>query len=470
LAQNGGVFWKPQYGGFGPRVGFAYDVFGNGKTSIRGGYSIGYERNFGNVTYNAIQNPPNYGTLSLISNVDLPFTMPVYTNNYGPLAGSTGSKPFAQVSQRAINQNMKNAYAETWNFGLEQEVFRGGIASVSYAGSHGVHLYDISNINPGTGGNPNGLGGGGTYLGDTHGSNRLNLGYTNMNYRSDGGYSHYNALILGLKANTIGRTGLSFQANYTWSHSLDNLSSTFTDGTAGGYMLGYIDPFNPSLNYGNSDFDVRQRFNLSAVWELPWGKGSQSAVVRQIVGGWSIGGNFAARTGSPFSIFDSANYNGGSYPQWAGPASVPTSGSSTYAGAGTSNLFNYITLPLDNTGNPVNEGVALGLPTCTGLYHTGCKMTTNGTPYPHRNQFWGPGYRNVDIQFLKNFKVTERFGLQFRTEMYNIFNHHNAYVVGGNLDVEGTNFIQTERGGPTGAAGTSSDERRNIQLGLKLTF
>jgi outer membrane receptor protein involved in Fe transport len=470
LSSNGGYFWQPNSRDFGPRVGFAWDIFGDGTTSLRGGYGLGYERNFGNVTFNAIQNPPNYGVVSLQSLVDVPGNLPVYTNNFGPLAG-TGTKALPAVSQRAINQDMKSAYAETWNLSIERQLSRNSVLSVAYAGSHGIHLYDISNINPGTGGNTNKkLGGGGDYLGDALTSNRLNLSYSNINYRSDGGYSHYNGLIVGFRGNNLANTGLSLNANYTWSHALDNLSSTFTDGTAGGYMLGYIDAFNPQLNYGNADYDVRNRFTLSGVWDTPWGKRASSALVRQVVGGWSIGTVFNARSGSPFSIFDSTNYNGGSYPQWAGPSGVATTGSADLSGK--PNLFNYITLP-SSGGNVVNQGVSLGLPTCAGLDHANCAYTTNGTPYPRRNQFFGPGYWNLDMQFMKNFKLTERFGMQFRTEMYNIFNHHNQYIVGGNLDVAGMNgapYVQTEKGGIYGSAGQPTDERRNIQLGLRLTF
>jgi hypothetical protein len=97
-----------------------------------------------------------------------------------------------------------------------------------------------------------------------------------------------------------------------------------------------------------------------------------------------------------------------------------------------------------------------------------------------RNQYVGPGYWNINMNFFKNFKVTERFGLQFRAEMYNIFNHSNTYVETTNIDAEPyglsnlsgvlTPYIQAEKGGVVGFAGQPNDERRNIQLGLKLTF
>ncbi|HTR23746.1 MAG TPA: carboxypeptidase regulatory-like domain-containing protein [Terriglobales bacterium] len=475
LAKNGGVFWKPSYAGFGPRIGFAWDVFGNGKTSIRGGYSIAYERNFGNVTFNAIQNPPNYGVISLIAGQDIP-SMPVYTDNAGPLAGTGITKLFPAVSQRAINQNMKMAYAETWNLSVERQVTRNSLVSVAYAGSHGIHGYDISNINL--------AGEGGEYLGDARFGNRLNLQYSNMNYRSDNGYSHYNSLGLAWRANNLWSKGVNLSASYTWSHTLDNLSSTFSDtngGTASGlYALGYLDSFNPQLNYGNADYDIRHRFRLDGSWELPWLKTGGNPVSRAVLGGWGVGANFELRSGMPFSIFDGTNFNGQDYPLWIAPTAVSHKG--TVSGSGQGNSFGYITLPtmLDGedglcAGAPEcvqNWGDSLGLPNCTGLYHTGCTYTLSGLPYPRRNQYYGPKYSQLNMNFFKNFKVTERFGLQFRAEMYNLPNHSNAYVQTTNIDVEpyAATSILAEKGGPYGYAGTSADERRNIQLGLRLTF
>ncbi|MBV8514466.1 MAG: TonB-dependent receptor [Acidobacteria bacterium] len=458
LAKNGGYFWAPNLHNFGPRVGFAWDVFGNGKTSLRGGYAISYERNFGNVTYNAIQNPPNYAVVSLISGVDVPGSLPVFTDVAGPLAG-TGTKALPAVSQRAIDQNLQSAYAETFDLSVDRSVGR-GVFSVAYSGSHGIHLYDISNINV--------AGTGSTFLGDARAANRLNYQYSNMNFRSDHGYSHYNALNLKYQINNLRNEGLNVAANYTYSHSLDNLSSTFSDGTASNYGLGYLDAFNPKLNYGNSDFDIRHRLNVAASWDMPWLRHSENHVLRAVVGGWGMGTIFNIRTGLPFTLYDCSNFNGTSCPLWAPGQAVARTGSSVATGG---NLFNYIALP--NVGGvPVNLGDSQGIPICTGLFHTGCSYTADGAAYPDRNQFGGPGYWNIDANFYKTFQLTERFGLQFRAEMYNILNHSNAYVNAGNQDVSSmaTPFVQTEKGGIFGTAGQPTDERRNIQFGLRLTF
>jgi hypothetical protein len=463
LAANGGVFWKPDYKNFGPRVGFAYDVLGDGTTSIRGGYSIGYERNFGNVTFNAIQNPPNYAVIALIAGTDIP-SMPVYTNNAGPVAG-TGTKALPAVSQRAINQNMSTAYAETWNFGIDRRVSKNSMVSAFYSGSHGVHLYDIANVNP--------AGGGSTFLGDARAANRLNFQYGNMNFRSDDGFSHYSALNLKYTATNLLDKGVTATVNYTWSHSLDNLSSTFSEtygGLSGAYYLGYLDAFNPRLDWGNSDYDIRHRVVVSAIWEMPWLKKSGNAVLRSVVGGWAFGSILNIRTGQPFTIFDCTNASSTACPLWIPNAQVPTSGTSVPSADGP-NLFNYITLP-NVKGNVDNQGDSLSLPNCKGLYHVGCTYTTSGLPYPERNQYWGPGFWNVDMNFQKNFRIAEKATVQLRAEMYNIFNHSNQYITGLNLDVSSliSPYIQTEKGGVDGYPGQPNDERRNVQFALRLMF
>ena len=473
LAKNGGVFWKPRYHNFGPRVGFAWDVFGDGKTSLRGGYAISYERNFGNVTFNAIQNPPNYAVISLQSFADVPGALPVFTDTAGPLAGS-GTKPLPAVSQRAINQNLKSAYAETWNLSIDRQVGK-GVFSVAYAGSHGLHLYDISNVNTAEYGS--------VILGDARAANRLNYQYSNMNFRSDNGYSHYDAMNVKYQVNNLANRGLSLTANYTYSHSLDNLSSTFSDGYPSFYHLGYLDAFNPKLDYGNSDYDLRHRLSLAASWEVPYMKNASNAIARNVLGGWALGTILSIRAGSPFTIYDCSNFNGTSCPNYVPGVAVPRTGSATLADTTQpTNLFNYIALPAPIAGNANdiangcsvvhNCAVAQGVPICTGLDHVGCTYTSTGDPYPDRNQFFGPGFWNLDMNFYKNFKLSERFALQFRGEFYNIFNHHNQYITNGNLDISSvsTPFIQTEKGGPTGTAGTATDERRNIQLALRLIF
>ena len=316
-----GGLWYPSWGTLAPRVGFAWDMFGDGSTSLRGGYGISYERNFGNVTFNMIQNPPNYATVQL-SNV------PVTTSNFGPLGEGSGAVPLPPVSPRQVNQNIRTAQTQFWGLSIEHSLGRNVIFAIEYSGAHGVHLYDIKNINE--------LGGAQVYLGeplvttDACGGPcyaRPNGQFTSVNNRGSQGYSHYNGVNLRFQTSSWGKTGLSIVSNYTWSHSLDNLSETFSESSGGSNgigNLGYLNPADPSLDYGSSDFDVRQRYVLSTVWNEPFFSGAKGWV-GQVAGGWSIAPIFSARSGIPFTVSDSTN----SLNATTGPYGIPRYASSS---------------------------------------------------------------------------------------------------------------------------------------------
>ena len=128
------------------------------------------------------------------------------------------------------------------------------------------------------------------------------LAYTAFNTRGNRGQSQYNSLTLGIDARRVAQTGLQVSAKYTISDAKDNLSSTFSD-SAANYNLGYLDAFDPMLDYGNAEFDVRHRFAMSAIWNLPFFVNS-TGVTRTLLGGWQVNWIFAARTGFPFTLWD----------------------------------------------------------------------------------------------------------------------------------------------------------------------
>ena len=474
-----GGLWAQDKNNWAPRVGFAYDVFGNGTMSFRGGYGIGYERNFGNVTFNVIQNPPNYAVLSIVSGTDVPKgTLPIYSNNFGPLAGAgstcggnplvvPGTSCFPQPSLRAVKQNIPTAYIQFWSAAIDYQVMKNSVLSFEYTGSKGTHEYDIANLNDG--------GYGSAFLGDARTANRLNYQYTNINYRGSSGFNSYNGLNIKFQSSNLFNKGLYLNANYTWSHAIDNLSSTFSDGYSGGYGLGYLDAYNANLDKGNSDNDVRNRFVVSGTWNIPWGSNMSEGWERQTFGGWSFSPIIVIRSGYPYSIYDATNVGsvGYTYPRW-----IPNQPVNQHGGIGNSslaavspNLFNWLALPIDaSTGIPVNAGDALAVPTCQYLDHGNCVYSISGLPQGPRNAYSGPSYWNFNFVIAKTFKLTERFNLQFRSEFYNAFNHSNYYIQTGNLDVEdgtGVTSIQASKGLPPAGGAT---ERRNVQFGLKLNF
>ena len=256
-----GGLWKPDYHNFAPRVGFAWDLFGDGKTSLRGGYGIAYERNFGNVTFNVIQNPPaQFNSFFQVADK----SQPLASNNLGPFAGA-GTKALPNPSLRYVRQDIPTAYSQSWNLGLQRQVLRNSLLAVEYTGAHSIHDYSIENLNQ--------LAWGVLYEGAdiTAGDNplqRLNLQYGNMNTRGFGGFSYYDALNTRFTTNNLFHQGLDLTVNYTWSHSIDNLSSSFSE-TPQTENLGLLDPLQPALDKGNADFDARHRIAISGVWAIP---------------------------------------------------------------------------------------------------------------------------------------------------------------------------------------------------------
>ncbi|HUS18177.1 MAG TPA: TonB-dependent receptor [Terriglobales bacterium] len=461
LANNHGGLWASDYNNFAPRVGFAWDIFGDGKTSLRGGYGIAYERNFGNVTFNVLFNPPWYATLA-ISPGDVGGVLPIYTDNQGPLGGVAGvTKTLSGFQVRHVDEAIKTAYMHMWNGAVERQVGANSLVSVSYSGSKGVDLYSIEN--------PNKPGSGVIYGGDVPtttalATGRLNRQYTNLNTRRNNGMSDYHALNVGFRSNNLWNQGLQIQGNYTWAHTIDNLSSTFSD-AGNNYNLGLLDPFNPALDRGNADFDIRHRFVMSAVWEMPYFKNSNNLFLKHGFGGWTFAPVFTAQTGNHFTIFDCNNGN-------QTCARIVPNGTFTSEDVHVGdNLQTYIKLPPATQFGSSLLAPFFGWPVSDfGLCNTPGAGRTAPCPWPdnmtRRNAFVTPGTWNIDLGIYKTFKVTESFGVQFRGELFNALNHSNLFVQTGSAD----NFTGVDATHPDGAILANRAGNRNIQLAVKLIF
>ena len=474
-------FWKSRWGTFAPRVGFAYDVFGNGRDSVRGGYGISYERNFGNITYNASFNPPASAVPSVAcAPEDASCAATVTNEDLGPLGQSIGAQYLPPVELRHLDQNIEVAQTQFWSLAIEHQIARGALVEIAYVGAKGDHLYDLANVNE--------QGAGQVYLGDpvvqsnANCSNsgitnfttgiaecltRPNAQYTNINMRGSAAGSFYSGLNLRLQMQNLHNTGLSLAGNYTWSHALDELSSTFGDSLQGGsgYIgsLGYTSLADPKLDWGSADYDIRQRLTIAPIWQTPWFKqGSQ--IERQALGGWALSGIYTVRGGVPFSVFD--------YSEDGTDYTVPRLEPATpfYSEAVSKkpqvlgpNEFNGLNIPLPKDFVPLSS--TLGI--------------SDFGPFPsdmmRRNSLRGPGAWNVDASLHKTFPLTERVAMEFSADGIDVLNHHNFYVNTSTLDYSGVTttplYVQELRGGlGTLATGGNHDERRFGQFALKVQF
>jgi outer membrane receptor protein involved in Fe transport len=433
-----GGLWKSDWNNFAPRVGFAWDITGDGKTSLRGGYGIGYERNFGNVTYNVLFNPPEYLVTQVDGGVDVP-VLPIYADNQGPFGGIAGiTKPIPAGSLRHVDQNIETAYNHFYSLSLQRELFANTVGSVEYTGSTGRKLYDLAD--------PNKRGAKLVYTGEGTATDRPLNQYGAFNSRANRGESRYNGVTFSIDSRRLGNTGLQVLARYTYAHAKDNLSSTFSD-SLNNFNLGYLDAFDPKLDYGNADYDVRHRFIFSGIWELPFFNNSEGAV-RTLLGGWQFNWILSARSGFAFSVFDCTNAQFAVCMRAENPTGMDMNATD---GPATDNPNEFSLLDL----TPI-----LG---AAGSYVNPITGNSEFGPWPadmtKKGDWRGPGQWNVDFGLSKRFRFGDHYALQVRVEAYNLFNHANMFA---NTDVADVSSITEITG--------YKDGNRRIQLGAKFEF
>ena len=233
-------------------------------------------------------------------------------------------------------------------------------------------------------------------------------------------------------------------ANYTWGHTFDNLSSTFSE-LANNFNLGLLDPFNPKLDYGSADFDIRHRMVISAIWEVPFAKNT-TGIVNRVANGWTIAPIITVRSGNPFTMWD-CGLAFFEVCQRMNVTGAPARSAERGAPTGQPGEFEHIdfsSVIAPTFANPITGNGEFG------------PFPSNMVP---RNFFRSPGAWTVDLGIYKTTKITERWSIQLRGELFNMFNHANDVVVGGDADVSS---FSTSKVKPDG--------RRNVQFTLKLIF
>ena len=532
VGKNIGSLYKKDPWNFAPRVGVAWDVTGNGTTVIRAGASIVYDL-LSMSTFLSQQNTQNTVTLGAnvvptgaaiqVGGVSTPgignivasgITLgpsqltwngsskggaTIYPSNLVQQVACGDGLTFGAVTDAgpcdifAMSRNYKTPFVTTWTLGM-QHAFSGKLSlDVAYVGNHGSKLTGIQDINQAA-------------LGSSPNNQVTRPFYAKypylefINYYSNIYRSNYN----GLQATFTGRNyhGLDIIAGYTYAHALDNQSYNWNQ---------YLpkNSFNPSGEYGASDFDIRHRFTLSATYSFPniktWG---------QLLEGWQVNTILTLQSGQPWQSYDSSNdfsgtgefadrwdffgntadfQSGGSHslPLCTGPGAggctitSPGGGTAPLSATQSTALWNGCLAHTNaNTLVSLNSAITGG----TG----GCYASLNGKSFllppaigtfgnSGRNIFRDTGFHNLDLSVSKNWKFRERYGVQFRAEMFNITNHPNFANPWGGTSGFGAGATADPSVGPFGCGCATPDVAavnpvvgsggaRAIQFGLKFTF
>jgi len=506
----------------GPRIGFAYDPFGDGKWAIRGGYGIFFEHMNGNeANAEALQ----FSASPLAVNGSIGSAA-----NYASVGSTSGDNLSSPLGAISIPDRAQWPYMQQWNFSVEHELPKNVLLSVAYVGSKGTHLtrqYDLNQLTPIPASqnpyvlnnlgaiapqdlsqaiNPNGDCGNFTLFNNPvnpddpqngqpisaviSGTNRQTLvnvtdphvlqnlyvacglnGSASNYYRKYQGYgtvtridntanSIYHSLQIAVRR-TVG--DLTLSASYTYSHAIDNSSDR--------YDALFVDSTNPNQARATSNFDLRHAFTVSYVYALPFFKSAGPA--HTLLGGWQISGITTATSGFPFTVSNGTTYSdnasdsngvsGGtisSFPLLVGNARAVTQAErDTLAQQSVFGVLDY---------NPA----AFALP--TGL--------TFGTF--SRNNLTLPGRVNFDFGLFKRFAFKERYAFEFRWENFNVFNHTQLSAISGNSSSGGAGATTsmscvgttTFNAGDPGCASTGflvldrAHSPRIMQFGLRFQF
>jgi hypothetical protein len=418
-----------------PRLGFAWDVFGSGKTVVRGGYGYLVDAPVSGSGANLANNPPNS-------------TAVTYTGAAIPVGNLYNSAAASGFAIGSINPHFKNAYIESYNLNVQQELPYGLVASLGYYGSVGRHLLIRTNQNQATGpvGSPRPF----TKL---SGNSPILPGLaiaSNITEVNSIGTSNYNAMWAVLTKNMA--HGLSLNMNYNWSKSMD-INSLGSQG-----VLTLQDSNNPSGNYGLSDFDTRNHFAGTAIYALPF-KGNR------LVSGYQVSTIVQYQTGNPLNITaGSSSYNGVTSPVVIRPNRVGplTVHKSQGAIANVTYIPQSLVCPI---------GPTLAVPGGCSLQIQGTQATpTSAIVYTgigniQRNAGIGPGFADVDFSAEKDTKIFEALNFKLRIDFFDIFNHPNFGQPSGNT--QSTTFGQISA---TRFATSDGGSSRQLQLSAKFLF
>lgn len=432
------IGWESDLNNVMPRFGFSLDVFGDGKTAIRGGSGLFYDTRIGGAYTNTLVGAVSpFAPFIQVTQPAGPFSNPYLgiTNPFPavqpppkdvafprPLGGGNGAVPTVDTSHK----NIVTPLIYNWNLTIEHQVAAGWLARVGYVGGHGSHIRELVNLNPAV------------YIPGSKLSTdarRMFQTYSNINQTTMDVTSSYNSLQVSLEKRFL-RTGivngLTLLANYTYGKSMDDLPlNAGTEGTGISTIPWTMPEERHRFDYGPSDFNHTHILVVSYDWPLPAFQ-NFDRVARLLIGNWEYTGVFTANSGFPMTVV---------------------------AGKDQS-----------QTGLGADRGVKIGTPKGPGACgsKSSCVNYLNPSSFElpaigtfgnvGKGSISGPGLVDWDMGLFKNIPLGERFNLQFRAEFFNALNHANF-----------NNPSTTVSSGGFGAI-TGAGDPRIGQLALKLLF